>query len=186
MATPGYEPFRKLAEIFWASKDLTEGQFDDAVSAVYEATRVNDPLGDEEDQDSELDRPAYDRFLESSDRIRLVSPEDTDVVRGLLQCIQENRDPDQHHPPRVGVYDHFKGGIYLITGYSIWASGKGEKVIEYTSLLFGTRATRLQSEWNEVVKWPDGVYRTRFVYRGPDLRVQAPTFKVPNPTHAPE
>ena len=46
-------------------------------------------------------------------------------------------------------------------------------------MVFGTDHTRFVREWCEVVQWPDGKYRSRFVYRGPDLTTPAPQFKVP-------
>ncbi len=63
-------------------------------------------------------------------------------------------------------------------GFSSWASGKGEKVVVGTSLTYATPHTRFASEWCEVVEWPDHKWRSRFVYRGPDLRVPAPSYKV--------
>lgn len=85
-----------------------------------------------------------------------------------------------------GIYDHFKGGVYLVRGVSSWASGNGEPVVEYTSMVFGTHHVRLLSQWREIVKWPDGEQRGRFVYRGPDLTTPAPSFKVPSPSPTPK
>jgi len=53
--------------------------------------------------------------------------------------------------------------------------------MEYTSMTYGTPHSRLISQWCEVVKWPDGKYRSRFVYRGPDLHTPEPSYKVPTP-----
>lgn len=77
-----------------------------------------------------------------------------------------------------GVYDHFKGGVYLSTDVWEWASGKCEPVVSYISLVYGRKFTRLAHEWQSIVRWPDGQYRSRFVYRGPDLNTPEPSFKV--------
>ena len=86
-------------------------------------------------------------------------------------------------PMPLGIYDHFKGGVYKVRGVSTFASGvmddmAMEEVVEYTSLTSGKDFTRFHWEWDELVKWPDGKYRARFVYRGPDLQTTEPTFKV--------
>lgn len=82
--------------------------------------------------------------------------------------------PDMKH----GVYDHFKGGVYLSTDVSEWASGKCEPIVSYISLVYGRKFTRFAHEWQSIVRWPDGQYRSRFVYRGPDLNTPEPPFKV--------
>ncbi len=117
--------------------------------------------------------------------------EQADIAQGLLECLN----PYQAYSPHTmaasvdfkmgGLWDHFKGGIYLITGFSSWASGNNEPVVEYLSMLFGTKHTRLVSQWCEVVQWPDKKYRSRFVKRGPDLRTPEPPYKVPSPTSPP-
>jgi hypothetical protein len=75
-----------------------------------------------------------------------------------------------------GIWDHFKGGVYVSTSTVRWAED-GEPVIIYTSLLHGTHHARRCSEWNELVEWPDGAYRSRFVFRGKTM-TQPPSFKV--------
>jgi len=86
------------------------------------------------------------------------------------------------HPMKFGIYDHYKGGVYLACGISTWESGScREPVVEYTSMTFGTRHARLLTQWNEMVTWPDGEKRSRFVYRGADLTTPEPSFKVPSP-----
>lgn len=85
---------------------------------------------------------------------------------------------------RLGIYDHFKGGVYLLTGFSIWASEPdGKEVVEYTSVTSEKRFARLLEEWVEMVVWPDGQSRPRFVYRGPDLETPEPAFKVKGVSH---
>lgn len=76
-----------------------------------------------------------------------------------------------------GVYDHFKGGVYKTNKVSLFAND--ELYVDYTSLTYGTDHARFLWEWAEVVKWPDGKYRSRFVYRGADLRTPEPPYKVP-------
>ncbi len=77
-----------------------------------------------------------------------------------------------------GIYDHFKGGVYKTQSVIPWAGAEGGHILEYVSLNYGTDHSRLCQEWNEIVAWPDGRYRSRFVYRGPDLNTPPPTFKV--------
>lgn len=76
-----------------------------------------------------------------------------------------------------GIYDHFKGGVYKTNKVSRFAND--ELYVDYTSLTYGSDHARFLWEWCEVVKWPDGKYRSRFVYRGPDLRTPEPSYKVP-------
>jgi hypothetical protein len=187
MATQGYDPLLKLAQIFWGTGTLTPEQIDLARISVMESTRVNDPL--QNYREPELDQPPLGRFMKEQERVtgrHGLTLVEADLAHGLLICIQTGAYHDSHHPPPLGIYDHFKGGVYLITGYSRWASGNGEPVIEYLSMLFGTKHTRLLDQWIEVVKWPDGRYRSRFIYRGANLTVAEPSFKVPSPTHPPE
>lgn len=80
----------------------------------------------------------------------------------------------------IGVFDHFKGGVYLVERLARSAD-TGEPIVVYLSLHHGTWHTRRLSQWNEVVPWPDGVERARFVYRGPDAEVPEPSFKVTPP-----
>ena len=89
------------------------------------------------------------------------------------------------HPEMpMGVHDHFKGGIYLVTGVSESTSEgrEGELVVEYLSLIFGKKYSRFGREWQSIVRWPDGEFRSRYIYRGPNLDTPAPSFKVPTPT----
>jgi hypothetical protein len=76
-----------------------------------------------------------------------------------------------------GVWDHFKGGVYLSDRVERCADS-GEPRVSYLSLLHGTWHSRRVSQWNSVVAWPDGLLRSRFVYRGANLSVPAPSFKV--------
>jgi len=83
--------------------------------------------------------------------------------------------PRMHH----GLYDHFKGGVYSSERVALWVED-GSPVVIYVSLANGATFVRKCSEWNEVVQWPDGKYRSRFVFRGVGCS-QEPSFKVPTP-----
>lgn len=128
---------------------------------------------------------AYDRFevfeeLLAKASLRVPSSNRTEI-RDLYEsiCHPEWRNADNLLSSRVGIYDHFKGGIYLATGTSLFVSGEKEvEVVEYISLKSGKKCTRYLWQWNEVVRWPDGKFRSRFVYRGSDLSVPEPSFKV--------
>lgn len=97
----------------------------------------------------------------------------------LLRCLVCNY-VTPSPPWLMGIYDHFKGGVYKMGLMANDASNGGD-VMNYTSLTFGTDHTRKVHEFGEVVMWPDGEFRSRFVYRGPSLRTPAPSYKVPDP-----
>lgn len=82
-------------------------------------------------------------------------------------------DPDKF---RHGIYDHFKGGVYKTNKLGFFANG--ETYVDYVSLNTGNDCGRFLNEWCEIVKWPDGKLRSRYVYRGKDLAVPEPAFKV--------
>lgn len=111
-------------------------------------------------------------------------------VTGLLELVHH----DTHNSPSwmstagrfmpLGVYDHFKGGVYLVDRVELCADSH-EFRVSYLSLVHATYHSRRASEWNEIVVWPDGKYRSRFVLRGNDLKVPEPSFKVPSPEPRP-
>lgn len=77
-----------------------------------------------------------------------------------------------------GIYDHFKGGVYLLDGIS-YNVDSDKLSVEYVSAFNATkRFNRLAEKWAEIVCWPDGHYRSRYVYRGQDLDTPPPPFKV--------
>ena len=88
----------------------------------------------------------------------------------------EWRMPEDMNVFKGGIFDHFKGGIYKSRNVAMFANG--ELYVEYTSMLNGRDFGRFLAEWVELVLWPDGQYRSRFVYRGPDLDAPEPAFKV--------
>ena len=49
-------------------------------------------------------------------------------------------------PPLEGIYDHFKGGAYLLRRIAVFADGK--PYVEYLSLKNGRYYGRYQEEWN--------------------------------------
>lgn len=176
MATPGYEPFRVLYHLFHqsvADEPLTSQQLSEIKTLVSAISRSS-PEG----------TSILGRFMGRMEPRRLTIGQ-ADLADGLLECLNPYQSYEPFTPEdniRRGVYDHFKGGVYKAKGFSMWASGNGEQVVEYTSLLYGTDHTRLGSEWCNVVQWPDNKYRSRFVYRGPDLKTPAPAYKVLSPT----
>ena len=77
------------------------------------------------------------------------------------------------------IYKHFKGGEYRLLFEARDASSHGDEekdtMMVYVSLGCGrsepgTIWIRPQREWNENVKWPDGVTRPRFVLVGQQRR----------------
>ena len=100
------------------------------------------------------------------------------LVEGLFDCLAHDwvsaAGPNMQH----GIWDHFKGGLYMSVGTAIDAERDCCQV-EYISLYHATRHHRRAASWNEVVKWPDGRYRSRFVYRGSTLEADPPSFRVP-------
>jgi len=81
---------------------------------------------------------------------------------------------------RHGAWDHFKGGVYISTQVvmNVDSQEAQEPMVIYCSATYGTWFARRCEEWNELVEWPDGKYRSRFVLRK-DASL-APEFKVCN------
>lgn len=63
------------------------------------------------------------------------------------------------------VYEHYKGGKYLVLFVADESTNKraGSRVVVYVSLTFGKVKCRDASEFVEVVEWPDGSKKPRFV-----------------------
>ncbi|HEX5774683.1 MAG TPA: DUF1653 domain-containing protein [Candidatus Paceibacterota bacterium] len=63
------------------------------------------------------------------------------------------------------VYEHHKGGKYLVFGVAEESTNarKGNKVVLYVSLTYGKMKCRDLEEFTEVVEWPDGQRRSRFI-----------------------
>lgn len=183
MATQGYNLHELLAEIFWNTMGsggpyyLNDDKRWKSQKLVAEAIKLHAMQGDR------AKGRLVDEFLLRSSQHSPGRPELSsgwvELAQQMLECLRDGFLTDS--PPKLGIYDHFKGGVYLVTGHAIWASGSGEPTVEYTSMLFGRKNNRLTSQWVEVVAWPDGRYRSRFVYRGPDMETPEPPFKVPSP-----
>lgn len=183
MSTPGFDPHHTLWHLFHGDDYLTSklpltAQQRESIQHIVGVITENRMHPD----GSSL----LGRFLKlmAEKTGKSLTTEHADLADGLLTCLNPYQAGEPFATPetiRLGISDHFKGGVYKVRGFSMWASGNGEKVVEYTSLLHGTDHTRLATQWCEVVKWPDGKYRSRFVYRGPDLKTPAPAYKVPSP-----
>lgn len=98
----------------------------------------------------------------------------------ILESINEGWVSAADYRMMHGIWDHFKGGIYRSMRTERDADS-GKARVSYISMVFGTDHSRRAEEWNEVVVWPDGAYRSRFVFRGPDMNTPPPSFKVPTP-----
>lgn len=170
MATQGYDPNRLLAELFWGPglRGPNDAEVEIAQRQVAEILR-NLPLSGRLVDDFVLRRATFNAPELSSGWVEL--------AQGMLECLRDGFLTES--PPPLGIYDHFKGGVYLVTGHALWASGAGELNVEYLSMVHGTKHNRLATQWCEVVAWPDGLFRSRFVYRGSDLNTPEPVFKVP-------
>lgn len=154
--------YLRLAQLFFDKASPTSAEIDSARSLSDQAT-PNDA--------------GRSRFVK---RWASLSIEDSSLIQGLLKCIHNGWVSDAGWTMTHGVWDHFKGGVYLSRDVERCADS-GEPRVSYISLLHASKHSRRAAEWNEVVKWPDGNYRSRFVYRGVDLRTPAPSFKVPSP-----
>jgi len=106
------------------------------------------------------------------------SPEETILIHKFAHARTNgwvsNAGPGMAH----GIYDHFKGGSYISTQVVTDVDTNKPSVV-YCSTVRGTWFVRPCDQWNELVEWPDGKYRSRFVFRKDPLLV--PEFKVPTP-----
>lgn len=182
MATPGIRDVHlRLASVFFQvpESEVPLDQRKQAKKLCFEIASLP-----QTGQDTFLSR-----FLKASRQAQgHLTDAQAEEVQGLLETLHvmisqpragwiSESGPVMH----LGIYDHFKGGVYLADLVVRWAED-GDCAVVYVSMLFGTWHARRCSEWAEVVKWPDGKYRSRFVFRGVDLKVAEPSFKVPNPS----
>lgn len=68
--------------------------------------------------------------------------------------------------PREGSeYLHYKGGLYSIVAVALNATNAadGTEVVVYKSQKDGAVYVRNMDEFLELIEWPDGVTRSRFV-----------------------
>jgi hypothetical protein len=63
------------------------------------------------------------------------------------------------------VYEHHKGGKYLVLFVADDSTNArmGNKLVVYVSLTYGAIKCRDLSEFTELVAWPDGKMRPRFI-----------------------
>lgn len=163
MTTPFIaDVYEKLAEIFYESTAVTKLERDCAKALVKGLLRSEDPerYGDTLTREYRVKDPSF--------AVQLVKS----IANGWISEAGWSMDH--------GVWDHFKGGTYLSDRVERCAD-TGEPRVSYLSLIYATRHSRRASQWNEVVQWSDGVWRSRFVYRGASLETPAPTFKVVGP-----
>jgi hypothetical protein len=73
-----------------------------------------------------------------------------------------SHDTDEYPEMTHGLWKHFKGGLYESKRVERDADTGGFRV-SYKSLTNGTYHSRRIEQWNEVVPWPDGVERPRFI-----------------------
>lgn len=64
-----------------------------------------------------------------------------------------------------GLYRHYKGGLYAVLGIATDSTnGRNDaRMVLYWSLAKQKLLVREISQFNERVKWPDGVERERFM-----------------------
>lgn len=61
-----------------------------------------------------------------------------------------------------GNYVHYKGGVYRVL-FSAKHTETEEPLVVYVSLKTGEIFARPEKMWNEVIPWPDGKSRPRFI-----------------------
>ena len=63
------------------------------------------------------------------------------------------------------IYEHHKGGKYLVLFVADDSTNArpGNKVVIYVSLTYGVIKARDLAEFTEMVEWPDGQKRERFI-----------------------
>jgi hypothetical protein len=184
MATLGHEPYSTLWFQFFQRGDW-DGPASGRPLTPEELAEIKSILsGVLEHRAHPEGSSLVSRFVQGMPKGNWLNTQAMELAQGLLECL----DPYQAYSPYTnpasimeGIWDHFKGGVYLKSGQGSWASGNNEPVVEYISMIYGSKHYRLVDQWCEVVQWPDGKYRSRFVYRGPDLHTPAPAYKVPSP-----
>lgn len=63
-----------------------------------------------------------------------------------------------------GIYRHHDGGLYVVLAVctDVTSARAGEKTVLFYSLTQQRLMVRAATEFNEVIKWPDGKLRARF------------------------
>lgn len=65
--------------------------------------------------------------------------------------------------PHCGRYRHFKGGDYHVLFVASSSENRDERFVVYWSYTKKCHWIRPVKMWFEIVEWPDGVKRPRFV-----------------------
>lgn len=65
----------------------------------------------------------------------------------------------------TNLYRHFKGGLYIFLGYARHSETKEEMVV-YITVPTKEVWVRPKALWEEIVRWPDGQMRPRFIADG--------------------
>jgi hypothetical protein len=63
---------------------------------------------------------------------------------------------------KPGIYEHFKGGRYRLLMVAKHSETEEEMVV-YFSFSSGLNFVRPLSMWNEIVEWPNGEKKSRFI-----------------------
>lgn len=73
-------------------------------------------------------------------------------------------------PVQGAVYRHYKGGLYYVLAVAEHHDHDGKKDVVYLSLEHGKvvtrpleRDARNEDSWTDLVEWPDGIQRRRFI-----------------------
>lgn len=112
-----------------------------------------------------VDPPLLQKFLvlyPPQDPLRKVTVDQDEEAEGLLRCIWRG-DYERSLAPKIGPYIHFKGSVYLCYGEAKLLQGPKEEVAMIYSNKEGEMFVRPLQEWIEIVKWPNGLYRPRFI-----------------------
>lgn len=70
------------------------------------------------------------------------------------------------HGLGYGIYRHYKGDLYFVTGFAIDATNESADETPFVMVVYQrdyALFVRDEDEFVEVVKWPDGEMRPRFV-----------------------
>lgn len=150
MATPYYDVFPYLASVAFDRPNVHEGEIEQARRAAKVAT-------------SFAGGPFCTRFFEELG-VPARAGFDEEVVEGLLECVARGDVSNAGWGMAHGVYRHFKHGHLYRTLSVGRCADTGEPRVGYLSLVDGREHSRRASQWNEVVQWPDGKYRSRFLF----------------------
>ena len=151
MPTPSIvNPFTVLASIGCQKEEaLVTSEDTQAASINFEAVKNDDP-------------PLLQSFLKRYPRRGYLSRHELDLGEKLLRCLWRG---DLSQKVMRGHYRHFKGSLYVVSDIGTLLEGPKE---ESAVIYFGVDTPdqvflRPVREWKELVIWPDGEYRCRFM-----------------------